>query len=361
MSTVDVAPPKSTLARRSFAVGLPNYLWPVGAVVLSLVIVGPFVALAGADPLSGYSTLFSASFGSLSALGALLQYSVPLILVGLGVALPLRVGLFNIGGEGQLLVGALAAVAVGVHFTAVAGLPGSFVIPLAAAALGGALVGGIAGVLKAWRGVNEIITTIMLNFIAALFVQYWVDGSFKDPSLTYNSSPQIDLRFALGHIGTVAQIPTSIFVALGVALIVACAVHFTRAGWRLHVSGANPQLGARIGISVPRLYFIALLLGGALAGIGGGAEAIGNQLRVGDSFSPGWGFDAIAIAVLARANMFAVIPYAFFYGFLRNGAGLLELNLGVPSSIVEMLAGTPIVVVAAVMGYRIYRQTVREV
>ncbi len=361
MSTVDAGAARPPVAGRHFVTGVPEALWPVGAALTSLIIVGPLVAIAGADPLSGYSALFEASFGSMASFGTLLQYSVPLILVGLGVALPLRVGLFNIGGEGQLLVGALAAVVVGVHFSAVAGVPGSFILPLAAAAVGGAVVGGIAGALKAWRGVNEIITTIMLNFIATEFVLYWVDGPFKDPQLTYNSSPAIDPGYALGHIGTVARIPTSIFVALGVAVIVGCLVHFTRAGFRLHVGGANPELATRTGISVPRLYLFAMLAGGALAGLGGGAEAIGNQMRVGDSFSPGWGFDAIAIAVLARANMFAVIPYAIFYGFLRNGAGLLELNLQVPSSIVEMLAGMPIIVVAAVMGYRMYTQRSKAV
>lgn len=361
MSVVATSAGRSSVLRRDLALRALDYLWAPGALVISLLIVGPFVAVAGADPLKGYSTLFDASFGSLPGFGTLMQYSVPLILVGLGVALPLRVGLFNIGGEGQLLIGAFAAVLVGVHFGAVAGLPGSFLIPLVCSMLAGAVVGGIAGALKAWRGVNEIITTIMLNFVAALFVSYWVDGSFKDPMLTYNSSPQINLGFALGHIGTTAQIPTSIFVAVGVAVVVAAAVHFTRAGWRLHTVGANPGLAARHGISVPRMYLIALLLGGALAGLGGGAEAIGNQLRVGDDFSPGWGFDAIAIAVLARSNMLAVIPYAIFYAFLRNGAGLLELNLKVPGSIIQMLEGTPIIVVAAIVGYRAYKHTVKAV
>jgi general nucleoside transport system permease protein len=347
--------------RRRLAGAMPEYLWAPAALVLSLVIVGPFVAIAGADPLNGYSTLFDASFGSLSAFATLLQYSVPLILVGLGVAVPLRVGLFNIGGEGQLLVGALAAVVVGVHFGAVAHLPGSFLIPLMSSAIAGGLLGGLAGGLKAWRGLNEIITTIMLNFVAALFVSYWVDGPFRDASLTYNASPQVNTGFALGHIGTVAQIPTSIFVALGVAAVVSCAMHFTRAGWRMHMVGANRELASRQGISVGRVYLLAMFFGGALAGLGGGAEAIGNQLRIGDGFSPGWGFDAIAIAVLARANMALVVPYALFYGFLRNGAGLLETNLGVPGSLVEVLAGAPIVIVAAVVGFRMYRQTVRAV
>jgi general nucleoside transport system permease protein len=347
--------------RRSLGARKPEWLWSAGALVLSLVIVGPLIALASADPLDGYSTLFSASFGSLSGFGTWLQYSVPLILVGLGVALPLRVGLFNIGGEGQLLLGAFAAVVVGVKLGGAADLPGSFLIPLVAAAIGGALLGGIAGALKAWRGVNEIITTIMLNFVAALFVQYWVDGPFKDPLLTYNSSPQIEPGYGLVHLGTEAQIPTSIFVALAVAGIVGCAVHFTRAGWRMHVAGANPELAARRGISVPRIYLYAMLFGGALAGLGGGAEVVGNQLRVGDNFSPGWGFDAIAIAVLARGNMIAVVPFALLYGFLRNGAGVLETNLGVPGSLVEVLAGAPIIIVAAVIGYRSYRQSIRAV
>jgi simple sugar transport system permease protein len=201
----------------------------------------------------------------------------------------------------------------------------------------------------------------MLNFIAALFVTYQVGGPFKDPLLSYNASPRINLDYALGHMGTVARIPTSIFVALAAAVVVAFVVHFTRAGWRLSMAGANPDLAARQGISVPRVYLLALVCGGALAGLAGGAEALGNQLRVSDQFSPGWGFDAIAIAVLARGNMLAVIPYALFYGFLRNGVGFLETNLGVSGSLVEMLAGAPIIIVAAVVGYRGYKQTMRPV
>jgi simple sugar transport system permease protein len=286
----------------------------------------------------------------------MLQFSVPLILVGLGVALPLRVGLFNIGGEGQLVVGALASVAVGVHFGALAGIPGSFVIPLLAAALAGALLGAVAGALKAWRGINEIITTIMLNFIGLLFVQYWVTGPFKDPDLTYAASPLINLDYALDRFGGKASIPSSFFVALAVALAVGVAVHYTRAGWRLHLAGSNPALAARQGASVPLMYFWALTAGGALAGIGGGAEAIGNQLRVGEDFSPGWGFDAVAVAVLARGNMLAVVPYALFFGFLRNGAGVLQTDLAVPGAIVVMLAGAPVIIVAAVLGYRHYRR-----
>jgi simple sugar transport system permease protein len=345
--------------RRRIAVAAPEYAWPVAALLASLLIVIPLVAIAGEDPAEGYSTLFDASFGSPAGFGVMLQYSVPLILVGLGVALPLRVGLFNIGGEGQLVVGALAAVVVGVHFGAVAGAPGSFVVPLLAAALAGGFLGAIAGALKAWRGINEIITTIMLNFIGLLFVQYWVTGPFKDPELTYAASPAINREFALDRLAGEARIPSSFLVAIAVAIVIGAVVHWSRAGWRLHLGGVNPKLAERQGANVPFMYFWALAAGGALAGVGGGAEAIGNQLRVGEEFSPGWGFDAIAVAILARGNMLAVIPYALFFGFLRNGAGVLQTDLAVPGAIVVMLAGAPVIIVASVLGFRSYRQARR--
>ena len=358
MTTAGATAPSSRLEnlRRSLAVTGPEYAWPAAALLVSLAIVAPLVALAGEAPLDGYSTLFEASFGDPAGFGVMLQYSVPLILVGLGVALPLRVGLFNIGGEGQLVVGALAAVVVGVHFGAVAGVPGSFVVPLLAGGLAGAFLGGIAGALKAWRGINEIITTIMLNFIGLLFVQYWVTGPFSDPNLTYAASPMINRDFALDRLAGDAGIPSSFFVAVVIAIVLGAAVHYSRVGWRLHLGGLNPELAERQGARVPLMYFGVLAGGGALAGIGGGAEALGNQLRVGEEFSPGWGFDAVAIAILARGNMLAVIPYALFFGFLRNGAAVLQTDLAVPGAIVVMLAGAPVIIVASVIGFRAYRR-----
>lgn len=347
-SLIDAAP-------RRLLSGIQEQVWPLLALMASLVLVAPLVAIAGAHPMDGYRALVDASFGSPEGFAVLLQFSVPLILVGLGVAVPLRLGLFNVGGEGQLIVGALAAVFVGTKLGAVGEWPGSFVLPLAVGAAAGAVVGGVAGALKAWRGINEIITTIMLNFIALLFVQYWIIGPFKDENLTFVASPPIDPAVALGRFGD-AGLPSSIGVALVVAAAVARVVHYSRAGWRLHLAGVNPRLAERQRISVPGLQFLALLAGGALAGIGGAAEAIGNQLRVSENFSPGWGFDAIAIAVLARGNMLAVIPYAVFFAFLRNGAGLLQTDLSVPGSITTVLAGAPVIVVAALVGFRAYRR-----
>jgi ABC-type uncharacterized transport system permease subunit len=343
-------------ARRTLALNAPEYGWPALAIVASMAIVAPLVALAGESPAAGYETLVTASFGDSVGMAVMLQYSVPLILVGLGVALPLRMGLFNIGGEGQLLMGALLAVAVGVHLEAIADVPGAFVVALAAAAVGGALIGAVAGALRAWRNINEIITTIMLNFVALLLVQYWVTGPFRDPDLTFAASPRVAQGFVLDSFGD-AGYPTAFLVALVVAVVVGCAVHFTRVGWRLHLGGVNPALAERQGVPVGRLQLAALAAGGGLAGIGGGAEALGSQFRIGQEFSPGWGFDAVAIAILARGNMLAVVPYALFFGFLRNGADALQSDLGVPGAIVTMLVGAPVIVVATIVGYRAYRRT----
>lgn len=336
-----------------------RYAWPLAAVVVSMAVIAPLLAVAGADPAAGYEAFFEASFGTAAGFGILLQYTVPLVLVGLGVAVPLRAGLFNIGGEGQLLVGALAAVVVGVKLGAIAGVPGSFLLPLAAALVAGGLVGGIAGAVKAWRGINEIITTIMLNFIGLLFVQYWVTGPFREEGLAFAATPMIDDGYALDRLGGQARIPLSFVVALVVVAGVAWAVHHTRAGWRLRLIADNWRLAERKRIHVSRMQFLALAWGGALAGVGGGLEAIGNQQRVSEGFSPGWGFQAIAVAVLARGNMLAVVPYALFFAFLRNGSAQVELDFGVPSGLVTMLVGLPVIVVTAAVGYHAYARAQR--
>lgn len=333
--------------------------WPLVAALSALLVVAPLLAVSGADVAQGYQAFVEASFGTPAGFGILLQYTVPLILVGLGVAVPLRAGLFNIGGEGQLLLGALAAVWVGVKLGGVAGVPLSFLLPLAAAALAGSVMGGIAGAVKAWRGINEIITTIMLNFVGALFVGYWVTGPFKEQGLAFAATPMINGDFALDRIGGSARIPVSFGVALVVVALVAWAVHYTRAGWRLRLIAENWKMAGRRGMRVSRTQFLALAWGGALAGLGGGLEAIGNQLRVSEGFSPGWGFHAIAVAVLARGNILAVVPYALFFAFLRNGAAQVELEFGVPSGLVTMLVGLPVIVLAAVTGYRAYVRTQR--
>jgi ABC-type uncharacterized transport system permease subunit len=335
-------------------------LWPALGIVTSLVFLAPLLVVAGASVSDGYRSLYDASFGSLFSFSSLLLSSVPLILVGLGVALPYRAGLINIGGEGQLGLGAFAAVFIGVELKGIAGVPGSPLVPLLGGFAAGALVGAIAGAMKAWRGINEIVTTIMLNFVALFLVQYLVAGPFKQAGLQYASSPQVRPGYVLGALGGDAAIPVGFVLAVAVSLAMAAVTTYTSWGWRQRLLGLSEPLARRQGIPVGAEQLKALALGGGLAGLGGAAELLGNQFRVGMVFSPGWGFHAIAIALLARGNLLAVVPFAMFFGFLLNGSNVLQAELNVPGTLVSVLAGGPVLLVAAAIGLRAYRRATAE-
>ena len=332
-----------------------DWLFSAAGLVLSLACLAPMLVLAHTNITGGYSDLFSASFGSLSGVGYLFLASVPLVLVSLGVAIPVRAGLFNIGGEGQLLFGALGAVLVATRLDSVAVIPGAPVLALCAAALAGAAVGAVAGALKAWRGINEIVTTIMLNFLALYATTYLIDGPLADPKLAYAGSQQIDAGYQLGAVGASSALPVGFIAAVAVAAMVWWFSTYTRIGWRHRLVGLNPRLADRAGVNIRSVQFWTLTLGGALAGLGGGAELLGNQLRLGNDFSPGWGFSAVAVALLARGNALAVVPFALFFGFLANGSQVLQFEANLPGTLVLVLAGAPVLVVAAALGIRNHR------
>ncbi len=349
------APNQSRGRRRQ----MPDAVWSIVGVVVSLGFLAPLLAIAHANISRGYHDLVTASFGSGFGFGFLLLAATPLVLVGIGVAVPFRAGLFNLGGEGQLLLGALIAVEVAVHVPA-GGTPVSFVVPLAAGAVAGSAVALIPAVLKARRGVSEIVTTIMLNFIVTFFVQYLVRGPFLGKGAVYPTTDIVPTAFRLSQFGPSALIPIGFVVALVIAVAVWMVMEFTRLGWRERLVGLNPLVSARQGISVPREWIVALAIGGGLAGVGGAAEALGNQRQVGYSFSPGWGWDAISIALLARGNALAVVPFALYFAFLRNGALVLQQDLQVSSDLILAMGGAPVMLVASIIGFRAYRRFIAD-
>lgn len=356
----DVAPLTTKPLRARRRPHVPDVAWSLVGVLASLVFLAPLLAIAGESISHGYSLLFSASFSNQANLGFLLVASTPLALIGLGVALPLRAGLFNLGGEGQLLAGALAGVWIATKLPGVADSPGSFLLPMAAAAVAGAIPGALSGVLRAWRGVNEVVTSLMLSFIIILLGQYLVSGPLQTAHAVYPATDLVPNGYRLRVFGSDGLLPGGFIIAVVVAIGVWVLMEFTRMGWRQRLVGLNPLVAARQGINVGREGTIALALGGALAGIGGAAELLGNQFRVGFAFSPGWGFDAIVIALLARANALAVIPFALYFGFLRNGALVLQQDLQVSPDLVLAMGGAPVILVAAIIGYRAYRRFIDQ-
>lgn len=359
VSPQGAAPARVALSNRRRA-ALLDALWPTLAIVTSFAFLAPLLVIAGADVGTGYSLLFSASFGSDVDASYWLLTSVPLILVGLGVAIPYRAGLFNIGGEGQLLVGAVAAVALAVNFQAATGTSISFILPAAVSLVAGGVLGAAAGALKAWRGIHEIVTTIMLSFLAIFLVQYLIRGPLQAPGAVYPATSEVPEGYRLGAVGPNGLVPVGFIIAVVAVVAITAVVTLTRMGWRQRMIGLNPALASRRGVRVGWEQMLVLGIGGALAGLGGAAEVMGNQLRVGPNFSPGWGFDAVAIALLARGNPIAVLPFALYFGFLRNGSSVLQTDLEVSPDLVLVMGALPVIFVAAIVGYRAYRRAVAE-
>ncbi len=321
---------------------------PAWATLIALAAASALIIAVGGAPLGVYRLLLAGTWGNGYGIGQVLFKTTPLIFTGLSVALALRAGLFNIGAEGQLTVGAFLTALVGAH---AASLPALVAVPLAlvAGALGGALVGAIAGALKAWRGAHEVINTIMLNFIvralmvglgAHLFEREQIHTA---PIAASAQLPRLSRLFPSLH-GSAAN--ASLLIALAVALAAWWLVERTRAGFRLRAVGASPDAAATSGISVGRVQFFTLALSGAVAGLVGANFVLGYKHYYEDGFSGGIGYIGIAVAVLGRARPLGVVAAALLFGTLSQGS--LAVNAVVPKEIVDVLTAVIIFSVAAV-------------
>jgi ABC-type uncharacterized transport system permease subunit len=334
---------------------------PVLAVVTALAIGGVIMALAGADPLLAYEGLWEGCCGSPRALSETLVWTTPYIFTGLAVALAFHGGLFNIGAEGQLALGALAAAWLGYALPGLVGpLPAVIHLPLVL--LGGALAGGawgaIPGWLKARTGAHEVINTIMLNYVALLGVSYLLNGALRDPNPlnVIARTPEIALAARLPRLDADLRLHAGMLLALAMAGLVWWGLYRTPFGFAIRTVGANPAAARVAGMPVGGLMVAALALSGALAGLAGAVEVAGLHYRHELGFSLGYGFDAITVALLARAHPLGVVPAALLLGALRNGAARMQFLAGVPIDLVLVLEGLILLLVAAeVLVRRLYR------
>jgi ABC-type uncharacterized transport system permease subunit len=313
------------------------------AIGLALAAVAGALAMLGFAPGPALSALARGSLGSSAALTATVLKSTPLLLTGLGVALCFRCGVWNIGAEGQLLVGALCATAVATRLLPDA--PASVLLPavVAAGALGGFAVGAVAGALRASRGVSEVISTILLNFVAIQLVALAVHGPLQEAAGAYPKSdpfPAAALLPAIGrwHLG--------IAIAALLAVATEGLLFRTAVGFRMRAVGLAPRAARFAGISPERTALFTLGLGGALAGLAGAFEVAGVTGQLYEGISPGHGYTAIAVALLAKLHPLAVIPSALFFGALEAGAGAMQREAGVPASVTQIVQGIAILVSA---------------
>jgi simple sugar transport system permease protein len=317
----------------------------VVAVLLALLIGAVLLLLSGANPLEAYAALFRGAFGTPIAIGRTLEKATPLIFSGLAVAFAFKAGMFNIGAQGQLLFGAITAAFLGF---ALHGLPPYIHMPLAL--LGGALAGGayafIPGALKAYRGVHEVITTIMLNYIAINFTDYLADGPWKDVSAgnVVARTPVIEQAAAIGKLGPV---PIGFIIAILVAFVVWWLLGKTTVGFEIRMVGLNPSAARYAGIKVAKTLILTMVISGFLAGMGGAVETLGVVGRYQPGFNVGLGFDGITVAMLGKTNPFGVIPAAILVGAMKAGSSEMQFASGVAKEITDVLQALILFFVAA--------------
>lgn len=313
-------------------------LWPVAtgtALVALLALSLTLIFLLAGFPVGrAFASLWSGSFGSGYAIGsATLVRATPLILTGLAVTLAFRAGIWNIGAEGQLLTGAAFATALAL----VMPRAHSIAIPLllAGGLLGGALWAGVAATLKRHFRVLEVISTIMLNFIAVHAVGYLVRGPLQEPLRIYPQSSEIPAALRIDPMWSASRLSWGFLIAIGAALTLWWVLKRTAAGFRIRLIGANPEAAQSTGrIDVPSLTIRVFLLSGALAGLAGAIEVLAVTGALYENLSPGYGYTAIAVALLARLNPLAVIPSAIIFGALEAGAASMQRDAGIPSVVV---------------------------
>jgi len=332
---------------------------PVLAVLTALVIGAILIWLSSGEPykiVQAYWGLFIGSLGSPKAVSETIVWATPYIFAGLAVALAFKCGLFNIGAEGQLLIGSLTSVWVGYALSDLVGfaIPAIIHIPLclAAGVLGGLVWGAIPGFLKAKTGGHEVINTIMMNYIALFLTNFLLAGPMMDKSPTnaVAQTEMIDLSARLPRLipwDPNLRVHWGCVLAILVALGVWWFLYKTTWGFEIRTVGANPDAARYAGISVTRNIVLAMALSGALAGLAGTVEVIGLNYYHTPGFSAGYGFDSIAIALLGKTHPIGVIPAAFLFGALRNGATEMQYLTQIPVDIISVIQSLILLFVAA--------------
>ncbi len=310
---------------RSF---IKSVLGSILGLILGLII----CKFAGESPFHILKILYTSCFGSGYDFGMTLFCTAPLILTGLAVAIPLRAGLFNIGAEGQLTLGAIAVASSSVVWPSLTSHPALqwLAIPFAATLgfLAGGLWGAIPGVLKAKRGSHEVITTIMLNFIAAGISAYLAIYVLKDPESTQAQTVFLPEFFHLKPFTIFNGAPMGHLIWITLLGVVLFHLWITKSAWgyKLRAVGENELAAETYGISKQRSWMSSMFIGGGVAGLVGVVEVLGNSHRFKMGFSADYGFVGIAVALLARGNILGILPSAFLFGMLQKGSGSLDLE-----------------------------------
>jgi simple sugar transport system permease protein len=326
--------------------GLNGLVRSLAALAIAAALISLVLLALGASPIVVFIALGQGAFGDWFTFTETLVKATPLLFTGLAVAIAFQSAIWNIGADGQLLIGALAAGAIG---PMLAGLPhpAAVAVLLMAGLMGGAIWGGLAGWLLARFKVNEVISTIMLNFVAAQLLSWAVHGPLIEVAHSYPQSRPIAHAASLHPWFPPSRLNGGIVLAL--ILAIACWVLLTRTdiGFQLRAMGHNRRAAGFFGMPLAALTTSAMTLSGALAGLGGAVQVSAITHRLYETMSPGWGYEAIAVALIARLNPLAIVPSAILFGALDNGSQAVQRMAGISAELVMVLQALVIMVLLA--------------
>jgi ABC-type uncharacterized transport system permease subunit len=344
----------------------PRRWWQAVSLLLALVAafaVGSLLILtAGASIPTALHAFWRGAFGDRDALAETLVQATPLILTGLAMVVAFRARVWNIGAEGQFFAGAMGVIWLTRTFPDLPG-PLFFVAILAASAIGGALWGLVPGVLKARFGTNEVVVTVMMNYIMQYLVSYIVGGIWREPSSFYVETSQIPEAAHYARILPPTRLNAGFLVALACAGLVYVLLWKTWLGYEIRAVGSNPVAARHGGVSVGAVFIVVMAISGGLAGLAGGGEVAGLHFRLRLDISTGYGYTGIIVALLARLNPIGAVFAAVLFGALVNGSTAMQITAGVPVALVYALQGLVLIFVlgADVLGRYRVRRAVRVV
>jgi simple sugar transport system permease protein len=316
---------------------------PIISILLALLTGALLIALIGGNPKLAFEYLLKGAFGSKNNIGETLVKATPLIFTSLAAAFAYKCGVFNLGGQGQFVMGAVASALVATTQNSLEGLP-LIIVSLTAGAIAGGLWGMIPGILKITRGLNELIVSIMMNYIAILFMGYLYTAPLRDGSVPQTAA----VRANLSRLMEGPRTHTGIIIAVVLALVVYYFMFHTSAGFKLRAVGMNQTASFYNGFPVKRLMLIAFVVSGAIAGLGGSVELHGTQNRLMSGFGDGYGFDGVAIALIAQLNPIGSVIVAYLFAVLRTGAMTMQVGTGLPTAVIDIIQA--LIIVFAVAG-----------
>jgi len=324
---------------------------PAAAVLVSMGCGALLLALNGFNGWDIFTVMLSGVFQDTRSIADVLLNATPLILIGVGLCVAFRCSIWNIGAEGQLYAGAVATTAVGIAFP---GLTSWIYVPLVilAGALAGAAWAAIAGLLKIYFRASEIVTTIMLNYIAIIATSWLVTGPLKDAAAAYPQSARLLREAWMPKILPPTRLHIGILIAIALAIAAYIFLFRSSAGYAVRVVGISPHAARYAGMSVSRNILLAISISGAMAGLAGAFEIAGVTFRLYQNISPGYGFEGIAVALLANNNPVGAIFSGTLFAVLRSGSEIMQINAQVPQVLVSVIQG---IVILSVVGFGVYR------